>query len=359
MKKLPLLLAAFILVACGGADNSAQGENAMGISAVTIETSSAIVRVGEPVQLTLKVTLTSGQEVYGIKDIFNNPETGDSYMVDWTSSDVRFARIDNYGMLTPRFEGFITVTAEFGFVSRTREMRVDNTLENTAGLPLPDENAAVDEDIDLDQLPDPDPDPDPELSQYACQGHAFAVVSFTPGANAGFGSANMPNIVLGPPEGTGDGAGSLDVVSLGQFGEIVLDLDECEIEDGPGADFIVSENAFYIAGNPLNPFHELAAVAVSWDGINFTEFTCNDAGYPFDGCAGVQPVYSNSTNAISPFDVSNAGGDHFDLETIGVYRARYVRIRDLGSQAPWGDIAGFDLDAITVVNGLRYDDLPQ
>jgi len=245
----------------------------------------------------------------------------------------------------PQFEGFITVTARFGFVKRTREMRVDNSLENATGLALPNDNTPVDDDTDLDPLPDPDPDP------TACQGHAAAVVSFLPGANAGFGSTDMPDIVLGPPEGTGDGAGSLDVVSLGQYGEIVLDLDGCEVVDGPGVDLIVSENPFYIGGNPLNPFVELAVVGVSDDGVNFTDFACNNKGYPFDGCAGVHPVYSNSNNGISPFDVANAGGDQFDLATVGIQRARYVRIIDLGSQPPGGDIAGFDLDAITVVNG--------
>lgn len=347
MKKLSLLVASLFLIACGSADNSAQPENAMGISAVTIEAPSAIVRVGEPVQLSLKVMLTSGDKVEGVKDLFTNPETGDSYIVNWSTSDVRLARIDNYGELDPQFEGFITVTASFGYVERTREMRVDNTLEQTPGLLLPDETAATDDNLELGPLPDPDPDPDP----FACHGHAVAVVSFKPGPNSGFGSNNMPDVVLGPPEGVGDGAGGYDVVSLGQYGEIILDLDECEVVDGPGVDLIVFENAFFVAGDPMNPFYELAAVGIGNDGVNFTEFTCDDSGYPFTGCAGVQPVYSNSQNGISPFDVANAGGDQFDLATIGLQRARYVRISDLGSQAPAGDIAGFDLDAVSVVNG--------
>lgn len=351
MKKLSLFVVSLFLIACGGADNSAQGESAMGISAVTIETPSSIVKVGTPVQLTLKVMLTSGTEVGGVRDVFDNPETGESYTVSWSTSDVRFARVDNYGLLDPQFEGFVTVTAEFGVVKRTREMRVDNSLENATGLALPDENTPIDDDTDLDPGPDPDPDPD----TFECQGHAVAVVSFKAGSNAGFGSTDMPDIVLGPPEGVGDGAGGLDVLSLGRYGEIVLDLDECEVVDGPGVDLIVFENAFFISGDPMAPFHEFAAVAVSSDGVIFTEFTCDQSAYPYSGCGGVNPVYSNSNNGISPFDVSNAGGDHFDLATIGVSHARFVRIRDLGDWPPSADVAGFDLDAISVVNGLLYD----
>jgi len=336
-----------LLAACGSANNAEQLETAMGISAVTIEAPSAVVKVGEPVQLSLTIMLTSGEKVEGVHDLFANPETGDSYLVNWSTSDVRFALIDNYGELEPRFEGFITVTAGFGGLVRTREMRVDNTLEQTLGVPLPDETTQVNEDISLEP---PVPDPDP----FACQGHAVSVFSFKAGANAGFGSTDMPNVVLGPPEGAGDGAGGYDVLSLGQFGEIVLDLDECEVVDGPGVDLIVFENAFFNAGDPLDPFHEFATVGLSNDGVNFTEFTCDQSTYPFDGCAGVQPVYSNTTNAISPFDVANAGGDHFDLAGTGMAHARYVRIRDLGDKAPGGTIAGFDLDAISVVNGNTF-----
>ena len=54
----------------------------------------------------------------------------------------------------------------------------------------------------------------------------------------------MPDIVLGPPVGGGALAGSLDVVSLGFSGEIVLCFEPNAIVDGPGADFIVFENAF-------------------------------------------------------------------------------------------------------------------
>jgi hypothetical protein len=47
-----------------------------------------------------------------------------------------------------------------------------------------------------------------------------------------------------------------------------------------------------------------------------------------------------------------AGGDGFDLATIGVSRARFVRIRDSGANSYSGTSGGFDLDALSVVNGV-------
>ena len=51
-----------------------------------------------------------------------------------------------------------------------------------------------------------------------------------------------------------------------------------------------------------------------------------------------------------------AGGDPFDLATLGVTSAKYVRIRDLGTVECASDPAkkattgGFDLDAVAIVN---------
>jgi len=78
---------------------------------------------------------------------------------------------------------------------------------------------------------------------------ATSVVSFTPGASAGYGANRMPDVVLGPPQGGGDASGSLDVVSLGNAGEIVLGFDR-DIVDGEGADFLVFENPFSATSRP-------------------------------------------------------------------------------------------------------------
>jgi hypothetical protein len=134
---------------------------------------------------------------------------------------------------------------------------------------------------------------------------AQRVVSVTPGDCAGFGLASMPDVVLGPPEGSGDTQGSLDVLSLGKGGAIVLSFEENPIVDGPGADFVVFENAFFAGGDPSRPFVELATVSVSEDGVSFVEFPCTKSASeppPYGACAGWRPVRSSSANGVSPFD---------------------------------------------------------
>src|SRR5262245_7229907 len=80
------------------------------------------------------------------------------------------------------------------------------------------------------------------------------IESFLPGANAGFGQDRFPQIVYGEPHGGGARQGSLDVLSLGAAGEIVVGFGANAIVDGPGVDFIVFENAFYVGGHEDKPF---------------------------------------------------------------------------------------------------------
>ncbi|MBX7097978.1 MAG: cell surface protein [Myxococcaceae bacterium] len=178
---------------------------------------------------------------------------------------------------------------------------------------------------------------------------ADAVVSFTPGPGAGFGQDRLPGVVLGPPDGAGDGMGSLDVLSLGQGGVIVLAFTDVLAVDGPGPDLTVFEN-------PFGRFAETAAVAVSDDGTSWHEFPCasldRDGGYP--GCAGVQPVLATADSGTAT-DPLRSGGDLFDLAQLGVTRARFVRITDTGHNPTGSPTAGFDLDAVAVVHGQRLD----
>jgi hypothetical protein len=186
---------------------------------------------------------------------------------------------------------------------------------------------------------------------------ATKVVSFTPGECAGFGMAAMPDIVLGPPVGAGSLSGSLDVVSLGANGQIVVSVEPNAIVDGPGVDFIVFENGFWVGGDPARPTAELGEVSVSEDGVTWKTFPCTPGPGPtYGACAGWHPVYSAPGNGISPVDPASAGGDLFDLAEVGIASARFVRIRDLGTvacpanPADRGKSVGFDLDAIAVVN---------
>jgi hypothetical protein len=182
------------------------------------------------------------------------------------------------------------------------------------------------------------------------------VVSFTPGPCAGFGASRMPGIVEGPPEGGGALQGSLDVVSLGVGGEIVVSFAPNAIVDGPGVDFIVFENPFDIGGDPQKPTAEPGEVSVSDDGVTWATFPCTATSYPYGQCAGWHVVYSAKGNGISPVDPATAGGDPFDLADVGVTQARFVRIRDRSNEvcpdAGGTMSAGFDLDAVSIVNAL-------
>jgi hypothetical protein len=182
--------------------------------------------------------------------------------------------------------------------------------------------------------------------------------SATYGGCAGFGQAQLPAVIQGPPLGGGDGHGTLDALSLGTGGTIVVSFGANAIVDGPGPDFIVFENPFHIGGTSGGAIYaEPGEVSVSDDGTTWTTFTCTasaTSGPPYGACAGWHPVYSTPDNGISPFDPATAGGDAFDLADLGVKHAKYVRIVDKsGETCAMGDTAnqdGFDLDAVAIVN---------
>lgn len=208
-----------------------------------------------------------------------------------------------------------------------------------------------------DPSPDATPDagsttrPDASASGLRADRFATKVVSFTPGACAGFGANRMPDIVLGPPSGASAGQGSTDVVSLGTGGEIVLSFEPNALVDGPGVDLLVFENAFLKAGTD-ETFAEPGEVSVSDDGETWTTFPCTATAAPWGACAGWHAV-AQSGPGVSPVDPAKAGGDPYDLADLGVTRARFVRIRDVGGQrcaSTSVNTNGFDLDAIAAVN---------
>jgi len=181
--------------------------------------------------------------------------------------------------------------------------------------------------------------------------HAIGVIAHALGEGGGFGAEALPDVVLGAPRGSGLRTGSTDVLSLGSGGSITLELGAAAI-DGEGADFLVFENAFRIGGSPTNVYVEPALVEVSADGTTWTAFPCNPALNPFAGCAGLSPVLANvDTNMLDSRDPLVAGGDAFDLATIGVSRTRFVRITDGGrGRVDGAGTDGFDLDAIAVIH---------
>lgn len=187
---------------------------------------------------------------------------------------------------------------------------------------------------------------------------ADAVVERVEGADGGYlepGLA-MPGVVLGPPAGGGAFSQSLDVYPLGHGGSITLAFEDNAILNGPGPDFRVFENAFHTSSDLSTTFREAGFVEASADGITFVRFPWNAEN--FTGLAGISPVYANPLAGIGPLD-PNAGGDAFDLATIGLDEARYVRIvdaadfvNDEGNNFPirGQGKAGFDLDAIVALN---------
>jgi len=183
--------------------------------------------------------------------------------------------------------------------------------------------------------------------------YARSVESFSPGDGAGFNQSKLPGVVLGPPRGAGTGQGTLDVVSLGSGGEIVLGFGARAIVDGPGPDLIVFENAFWPNGDASQVFAELGEVSVSEDGESWQTFACDTRGDGeggFPGCAGVRPTVVYDPVALVPLDPAQTGGDAFDLADVGVAHARYVKIRDLGTLDLASNTSGFDLDAVGVIN---------
>lgn len=196
----------------------------------------------------------------------------------------------------------------------------------------------------------PDSDAGVAAVNELAQTFAIEVISLTVGEGGGFRSDEANTVVTGPPQGGGLQSGSLDVVSLGWRGEIIVRLG-VDVKDGDGPDLIVFENAF--KSGP-RVFSEPGAVALSDDGETWHAFTCaKDLPAP-NGCAGYTPVIAHPNNDVDPRDVETAGGDAFDLADLGISSARYVRIVD-ESDAP-GDVSlttgGFDLDAIAVVHPL-------
>ncbi len=157
--------------------------------------------------------------------------------------------------------------------------------------------------------------------------------------------------MLGPPKGGGPCQGSTDVVSLGNGGWVVVEFRGNAIVDGPGPDFIVFENPFGVSCDPSNTFAELGTVAVSEDGITWSEFPCTATMPPYGGCSGWHPVYASAgKNDIDATDPAVAGGDPYDLADLGVTMARYVRITDRPDLT--GPAGVYDLDAVAIVHPL-------
>ena len=188
--------------------------------------------------------------------------------------------------------------------------------------------------------------PDPWLAPFASE-----VISFTPGEGAGFGEDDFPEVVLGAPGPGTELQPSLDVLTLGTGGEIVLGFGGRIIVDGPGPDFSIHENPFWPGGSSTNVFAEFGEVSVSDDGEEWWTYPCSPVLGELDtyeGCAGWNPTQPFTAEEGIFLDPADTGGDLFDLAVIGVPSIRFIRIKDLSEGGP-PPTAGFDLDGISML----------
>lgn len=199
-------------------------------------------------------------------------------------------------------------------------------------------------------------------------GWANEVVSFDPGPQD-ISEVGSPLANFGVPGGAANYAegNSVDVVSLGDGGEIVLGF-HFPIQNGPGPDFAVFENSFD------DTFLEFAHVEVSTDGLNFVRIPSTSL-VPI----AVQTASFGSTDTKLIDNLAGkfrqGFGTPFDLEDvsdstgINLDSINYVKVIDVvGSLSPvYGSFdqfgtpindpfptafesGGFDLDGIAVLH---------
>ena len=193
------------------------------------------------------------------------------------------------------------------------------------------------------------------------------VIVDAPGTVSAPSAVNEPENAINGVHGD-PASGSTDVFSRGVSTDpannyIVLRFSERRIVDGPGADFVVFENAFETrGGNFMDP----VIVAASNDGVTWVDFPhdyvgADEQSYEADpamwvGFAGVSPVSYDSDAPECPDPLAQEqGGDRFDLAEAGLDAARYLRLTtaasvtnpDSGTVYPKALLSdGFDLDGI-------------
>ena len=229
-----------------------------------------------------------------------------------------------------------------------------------------------------------------ERAQPGSTGDPYAdrVVSFQPLSTNGYGSANLPRNVTGPPDGRSTYAPAYkpgEVLSLHAKpfagGRIDLEFTDNIVEIAPGEDLTIFENVLFIGGSANQRFMEPAVVSVALFPGEWRALPC-DAVPPAAGQALDlrDPFYyargfagRNGTTGEDPTNPARSGGDSLDLDAAAADLSwiRYVRIQSTGDQARCDDIggdlirhpddpafnplsgkgsSGFDLDAVSAVH---------
>jgi hypothetical protein len=136
---------------------------------------------------------------------------------------------------------------------------------------------------------------------------------------------------------------------LGHNGEISLALSNNGfIVDEAGPDFVIYENVFRLYDKPSILFNEFGVVGVSETPLekDFIWFNCSPQNKNIKSCAGVVPT--------------SEGGDAFDLGELKLKKIRFIKIKDTGLNfnkynKSGENTEGFDLDAIGVLHGYKYE----
>ncbi len=330
------------------------------IYSIRIAPSLLTLEVGKKSVVTGDILFSDGRQVVNVRDQFVVPGTAQAMTLQWMSDNPKIASVSSNGLVTGVSGGITTLRAHVGLQSASIPVAIH--LGSSPASPAPSPGAsppppAFGESQPAQKEPPPDSG---KLIVVNCKDigaspYVEQVVNYVVGMHGGANTNKLPGIIAGPPQGGGTASGGVDTFSLGDKGSIIVAFNNCWIADGPGADFIVFENAFYIGGTQT-PFSEPGIIGVSMDGVTFKDFPCDLSQKPFfPGCAGTHPVLANPGNAIDPLDTAAAGGDAFDLSLIGEKTARFVRIVDQGLTPFTGanGTNGFDLDAIAIVHGTK------
>jgi hypothetical protein len=215
--------------------------------------------------------------------------------------------------------------------------------------------------------------------------YADRVAVFTPLSAGGYGSANVPSNVTGPPDGASTYAPAYlpnHVLSLHAHasggGSIVLEFTDNIVESATGPDFTVFENVFFRDNDPNKRFMEPAVVEVALFEGQWHRFPCRVSASAEGEANLTQPAYYsqgfagvNATTGDDPTDPTRSGGDSFDTAALGrpdLQWYRFIRLISTGDQAMRDSAgrpirhtsenfslsgtgsSGFDLDAVTAVN---------
>lgn len=184
-----------------------------------------------------------------------------------------------------------------------------------------------------------------------------------PGASAG--SFGDPARATNGVRGAGLHAGSLDVYSLDYRDRrsLTLGFSGRVLVDGPGPDLAVFENGFREADRDAY-FMDPIVVEVSDDAERWLAFPHDyvvDGGVTGEtryaprpeawrGFAGLRPVLLHAeTNSVDPFDTEHAGGDTFDLATLGTGAGDGEAERALAAQLREGGVRYVRLTSAAVL----------